>query len=66
MVTYGVGLFIGSLVAGTIVEKYQVMEGIKVVGYNWQTIWIIPAVMAFVVICLFAIFFKDKVNQKEA
>ena len=66
LVTYGVGLFIGSLIAGSIVEKYQIMEDMKVVGYNWQSIWIIPAIMAFVVICLFAIFFKDKVNKKEA
>jgi nucleoside transporter len=66
LITYGVGLLIGSRISGLVVEKYQIMDGINIVGHNWQTIWIIPAVMAFVVICLFAIFFKDKINQKES
>jgi len=66
LITYGVGMVIGSRISGVIVEKYQMMEGSSIIGHNWQTIWLIPAAMAFVVIVLFAIFFKDKAKAQEA
>jgi len=66
LITYGVGLLIGAWISGAIVEKYQLMEGGEIVGHSWQTIWIIPAVMAFVVIVLFSVFFKDKGTKQEA
>ena len=66
LITYGVGMVIGARISGWVVEKYQLMEGGSIAGHDWQTIWIIPAVMAFVVILLFAIFFKDKVVKQPA
>ena len=66
LITYGVGMVIGARISGWIVEKYQVMEGADIIGHDWQTIWIIPAVMAAVVILLFAIFFKDKGGKQPA
>jgi len=59
-------MVIGARISGWIVEKYQLMEGADIIGHDWQTIWIIPAVMAAVVILLFAIFFKDKGAKKPA
>ena len=53
--TYGVGMFIGSLVSGWIVSSYTAASGLK----NWETIWLIPASMAAVVLVLFIIFFKE-------
>lgn len=60
LVTYGVGLLIGAWVAGPVVKYYQKMEGADIIGHNWQMIWIIPAVMATVVIVLFVLFFNEK------
>lgn len=65
LITYGVGLLIGAWISGPIVEKYQLMEGGEIVGHSWQTIWIIPAVMALAVIVLFSVFFKDKGTKQE-
>jgi nucleoside transporter len=53
--TYGVGMFIGSLVSGRIVSHYTAADGAKA----WETIWMIPAIMAAVVLVLFVIYFKE-------
>ncbi len=66
LITYGVGMVIGSRISGIVVEKYQVMQGAEITGHDWKTIWIIPAVMAFIVIVLFAILFKDNTANEEA
>lgn len=57
--TYGVGMFIGSWLSGIIVEAYTtpVGEGIE---YSWKDIWLIPAILAFVVLVLFTFLFKEK------
>lgn len=54
LATYGVGMLIGSLLSGRIVDKYLV-DGV----HDWKTIWLIPAGIAAVVLLLFLIFFKD-------
>jgi nucleoside transporter len=55
LATYGVGILIGSLVAGPIVDRFATAD-----GHNWNQIWIIPAVIAAVVMVLFLILFKDR------
>jgi nucleoside transporter len=62
VVTYGVGQLIGSWTAGAVVEHYAVAvdAGTK---HLWQAIWTVPAVMAFVVLLLFVLFFRDPVVQ---
>ena len=65
MVTYGVGMFIGSRLSGRIVEHYQTMEGGEIVACDWPKVWLIMGGMAFAVIVLFAILFKDKVKAPE-
>ncbi len=60
-VTLGVGMFIGSWLSGRIVDIYTV-ETVK----NWQAIWMAPAIMAGVVLVLFALFFKDEVKPAAA
>jgi MFS family permease len=61
--TYGVGMFIGSLVSGRIVSHFTLADSTK----NWETIWLIPASMAAVVLVFFVISFKeDKVENGSA
>lgn len=55
LATYGVGMLIGSIISGMVVNKY-VVEG----GHIWQSIWIIPAGIAGLVALLFLLFFSDK------
>jgi nucleoside transporter len=54
LATYGVGMLIGSIVSGIIVDKYAIGG-----GHNWYNIWIIPAAIAAVVTFLFLVFFRD-------
>ncbi len=61
LATYGVGMLIGFWVAGQIVDKNLVEEGL----HSWQDIWIFPAIFAGVVFLLFALVFKnEKVTYK--
>jgi len=55
LATYGVGILIGSLVAGPIVDSFATAD-----GHNWAQIWIVPAVIAGVVLVLFLTLFKDR------
>lgn len=46
---------IGSKLAGIVTDMYTV-EGVR----NWTSIWMVPAVIAAVVLVLFLIFFNDQ------
>lgn len=56
--TYGVGMFIGSLVAGKVKDIYTT-EGVT----NWLSVWMVPAAIAAVVLLLFLFLFKDNANR---
>lgn len=56
--TYGLGMFIGSLVSGPIVDMYATPD--KTIPHAWQSVWLIPAVFAVIVALLFGAFFKEK------
>ena len=55
-VTYGVGMLIGSWLSGRVVDAYALPNG---AGHDWQSIWLVPAAMAGVVLALFALFFRS-------
>ena len=63
VVTYGVGQLIGSWAAGAVVDRYAVATDAGT-QHLWRTIWLVPAVMAFVVLLLFAMFFRDPDRQR--
>lgn len=54
LITYGVGIGLGSLLSGHILDLYTV-EGIKV----WSEFWLIPSAFAFVVTIAFVAFFQE-------
>jgi nucleoside transporter len=64
LITFGLGWFVGSIVAGRVVDAYSVTEIVNAVemtvGHDWQTIWIYPSIMAIGILIFFQIFFKDK------
>ncbi|HEV8286607.1 MAG TPA: nucleoside permease [Chitinophagaceae bacterium] len=53
--TYGLGMFIGTLISGKVVDKYIVTE-----GHNWKGIWFVPAYIALAVLLYFILFFREK------
>jgi nucleoside transporter len=59
LATYGVGMLIGSLVSGPIVDAYKTSS-----GHDWTGVWLIPAGIAALVLVLFILLFKDKNSRK--
>lgn len=60
-VTLGAGMFVGSWLAGLVGEKYKV-GGL----HDWKSIWLVPAVMAVVMLVGFAVFFREKAEAEKA
>lgn len=61
LATYGVGMLIGSLISGPIVDLYLNSDG----SHNWQNIWLLPAGIAAIVLLVFLLLFKDVKAQKK-
>jgi nucleoside transporter len=66
LATYGLGMFIGSLVAGR-VKAAQTVSFDNTDVTNWLNVWMVPAAIASVVLVLFLFFFRDntRVNLKK-
>lgn len=57
--TYGVGMFIGSLSSGITIDHFtQAIGGL--VMRNWQSFWLTSAGLSFAVLLLIAIFFRSR------
>ncbi|MEO1029785.1 MAG: nucleoside permease [Bacteroidota bacterium] len=56
LATYGIGMLIGFWVAGQIVDKNLISEGL----HSWKDIWVFPAIFAAVVLLIFAVLFKNE------
>jgi MFS family permease len=61
-VTLGVGMYIGAWASGEVVAAYASGAG----GHDWSRIWMVPAVMAGVVLVLFALFFRPQARRVPA
>lgn len=61
-VTLGVGLFIGALVSGAVVEAYTTVDG--TLPHDWRTIWLIPAIGAAAILILFAALFRPRATAE--
>ncbi len=59
MATYGVGMWIGTLLSGFVKDHYTVEQVV-----NWKSVWMVPAGISLAVLILFLIFFKD--NRRTA
>lgn len=56
LATYGVGMLIGFTISGPIVDNHQISAS----SHNWQAIWLIPGGIAFAVLVIFLLLFRDK------
>ncbi|MAX00068.1 MAG: MFS transporter [Sphingomonas sp.] len=57
LITQGIGIVIGSNIAGLVYGIYTDPAG----GHDWRPIWLIPAAIAFATMVIFAITFREKV-----
>lgn len=53
--TYGVGMFLGSLLSGWTVDFFTTPQ-----GRNWQAFWLASSASAFVILLLLAVFFRSR------
>jgi len=60
LATYGVGLLIGSLISGPIVDAFLAADG----THDWLNIWLIPAALAVLVTVFFASLFREQSVQE--
>ena len=54
LATYGVGILIGSLISGPIVDSFVSGE-----TNSWTPIWLIPAAIAVAVMVIFVLLFRE-------
>lgn len=59
MATYGIGMWIGTLLSGFVKDHYTINNIVA-----WRSVWMVPAGIAAAVLILFLLFFKD--NKKSA
>ncbi|TMI96838.1 MAG: MFS transporter [Bacteroidetes bacterium] len=59
MATYGIGMWIGTLLSGYVKDHYTVNQIV-----NWTSVWMVPSGIAAIVLLLFELFFKD--NKRTA
>jgi nucleoside transporter len=65
LITYGVGMLIGTWISGPVVDAYARTAG-ETVTHDWPAIWMWPAGMSVVVILLFAFFFREPARRAPA
>jgi len=61
LATYGVGMLIGYLISGPIVDAYKLADG----THDWKSIWLIPAGIALLVLALFMLLFRESNTEKN-
>ncbi len=66
LVTYGVGMLIGTWISGFVVKGFQLAADDPAAGHHWTSIWLVPGGMAFVVIVLFIALFDGKGTGRKA
>ena len=64
LATYGLGMLIGSQVAGYLFNGMITATGKEALA-QWQNFWWVPAILVAVVLVFFAIFFNDKEVDKK-
>ena len=58
--TQGVGYLIGAYVSGAVVKSYTLSAN----GHDWRHIWLVPAMMAGVVLAVFAMLFRPAAKRE--
>ncbi len=61
LITYGVGIGLGSILSGNIVDAFT-KDGVK----DWTGIWLVPCAFAAAIALFFALSFKDEPAKKSA
>ncbi len=58
LATYGIGMGIGSVLSGRVLDIYTSKSG-EIVSHDWTGVWMVPALISAVVLLIFMLVFKD-------
>ena len=65
LITYGIGMLVGSYLSGAVVDRYAHTTATGVVEHNWQAIWIVSAACSGLVLLMFLFFFNETKRPSE-
>lgn len=65
IMTLGLGMFIGSWLAGVIGQHYTYTLGEDSGTHAWREIWLLPAGLSAVLLVVFAFLFTDRTSENE-
>jgi nucleoside transporter len=58
-ILWGVGAFVGTLLAGQAMDAHKLTQPLGTVLHDWHGIWLLPAVGASAVLAVFLFFFRE-------
>ena len=66
-VTYGLGMFVGSLLSGGALDFFTTSSGISMI-HNWTRFWMTSSLSAFLLFLIFAAFFRSRrmIQKRES
>jgi nucleoside transporter len=64
LVTYGVGMLIGAQISGWVFNSMVTGSGTEVLQ-QWQQFWMLPAILAGIILIFFTIMFNEKNTAKQ-
>jgi nucleoside transporter len=64
LITYGVGMLVGSWLSGLVVDKFSTVLPDGSQAHNWKMIWLVAAGCSAVVLLLFTVVFNDKEDEE--
>lgn len=59
--TYGIGMFVGSILSGVILQQAALDEAGK--AHNWKAVWFYPAVLSAIITVVFFFTFRDRIAK---
>jgi nucleoside transporter len=62
-ILWGVGAFVGTLLAGMVMAAHKLPEASGKIEHDWAGIWMQPALGAVAVLAVFLLFFRDPVKS---
>jgi nucleoside transporter len=63
LITYGLGMFVGSWLSGMVVGRYVYTTALGGTGHDWHAIWLFASIFSGVVLLLFLFTFSDKKTE---
>ena len=65
-ILWGVGAFVGSLLAGKVLAAHTLAVPIGGLAHDWAGIWRMPALGASAVLVVFLLFFREPSRKTDA